>query len=84
MFRALWLILDHLLDLEEVRENNVITGVRLAIDYVRQPRLIVELTEKLSKRFNNLIEALRGVDYAVNLQQEYVELKEMLKKELKR
>ncbi|ALL00466.1 hypothetical protein Pyrde_0416 [Pyrodictium delaneyi] len=84
MYRALWLVLDHLVDLEEDRRNNVVTGVRLALDIAREPMTLRSLVERLHQRFNTAIEGLRHIAYAENLEREYERLMELLNRELGR
>jgi len=53
-FRALWLVLDHLVDLEEDRRNRVVTEVRLALDIAREPTALQSLVERPSSASTQL------------------------------
>ena len=83
LFRALWLVLDHLVDLEEDRNQGVVTGVRLAIDYARKPHLLQALVERLNTRLEGRLENLNRIGYAENLRREWGRLKAVLEGELR-
>jgi len=84
IFGALWLILDHLVDLDEDRKNNVITGVRFAIDYLKQPITIKILVDRLRDKFNKLFSESDYTVYMERLKDECLVLISHLDEEIER
>lgn len=86
VFRAQWLILDHLEVLEEDRRIGTITGVRLVLDTINGINgieIIETLVERFHKRFARIIKELsRRTHYAENLVKEYNALKRCQEKKL--
>ena len=58
-FRTLWLILDHIKDLEEDRSNNVLTGVRHLVDNIGEPSLVISLVGRIKNKFEETLKHVR-------------------------
>ncbi len=71
LFRALWLVLDHLEDLEEDRKNNTVTGVRYVLDVLGEPGLVARLVGSLEREFKSALAGAGSSIYASGLEREY-------------
>ncbi len=84
LFRALWLVLDHLEDLEEDRKNNTTTGVRYLVDMHGEPRLVAALASRLDLMLHESLAGMGESVYKRNLLAEYDALRAALVGEMKR
>ena len=71
LFRALWLVLDHLEDLEEDRKNNTVTGVRYVLDVLSEPGPVARLVGSLEREFKSALAGAGSSIYASGLEREY-------------
>ncbi|MEB3787984.1 MAG: hypothetical protein GSR78_04420, partial [Desulfurococcales archaeon] len=78
LFRALWLVLDHLEDLEEDRRNDTMTGVRYLVDVHGEPRLVAALVSRLDSMLHESLAGIGESIYKRNLLAEYDALKAAL------